>query len=98
MVSQKLTFYEHSKYPSYETKVLIVTFVKLQDHERVAPLINPDGSAKPGLLGVIFRDLAAIHDVGVDYIKDRYEDKPENFFAWDWSQDPTAMGRYFLQT
>lgn len=80
------------KYPSYETNVLIVTFVKLQDHGRVASLINPDGSAKPRLLEVIFRDLAAVHGVEVDYIKDRYEDTPENFFAWDWSQDPTAMG------
>ena len=82
----------NSKYPSYETKVLIVTFVKLQDHERVASLVNADGSAKPRLLEVIFRDLAAVHDVDVDYLKGLYEDKPENFFAWDWSQDPTAMG------
>ena len=97
MVSQRLTLYENSKYPPYETNVLIVTFVKLQDHGRVASLINPDGSAKPRLLEVIFRDLAAVHGVEVNYITNRYEDTPENFFAWDWSQDPAAMGCYFSQ-
>ena len=97
MVSQQVTFYERSKYPSYETNVLIVTFVKLKDHGRVAALINSDGSAKPRLLEVIFRDLAAVHGVDINTIKGSYIHEPENFFGWDWAQDPTAMGRYFSQ-
>lgn len=70
----------------------MVSFVRLQDCERLAAFINSDGTAKPGLLEVIFRDLAAVHGVDVDYVKNYYEDKEENFFAWDWTQDPSAVG------
>lgn len=70
----------------------MVSFVRLQDYERLAAFINSDGTAKPGLLEVIFRDLAAVHGVDVDHIKNYYEDNEENFFAWDWTQDPSAVG------
>ena len=76
--------------------MLIVSYVRLQDCERLTALINPDGTAKPRLLDVIFRDLAAVHGVEVDYIKQYYQNRAEDFFAWDWTQDPLAMGWYFL--
>ena len=91
-------------YPSYpekatketRSKVLIVAYVRLQDAERLTSLLNSDGSAKPGLVDLILRDLARVHDLKVDYIKERYQDIKENFFAWDWMQDPFATGKPFL--
>ena len=72
--------------------MLIVTFLKLKDSERVTAQINPDGTPKPGLLDVIFRDLAAVHGVKEDDLRKDYDDKPENFFSWDWAQDPFGAG------
>jgi len=93
-------------YPSYpenatketRSKVLIVSYVRLQDAERLTSLINPDGSAKPGLVDLIFRDLARVHDLKVDDIKKYYKGGKEDFFAWDWIQDPFATGKLFPVT
>ena len=72
--------------------MLIVSYVRLQDAERLTSLINPDGSAKPGLVDLILRDLARVHDLKVDDIKKHYQGRKEDFFAWDWIQDPFATG------
>ena len=84
-------------YPSYpeegtKSKVLVTSYARLQDAQRLTALINPDGTAKPRLLDMIFYDLAAVHAVEVDYIKRYYQNRKEDFFAWDWGQDPLAMG------
>ena len=88
-------------YPSYpenatketRSKVLIVSYVRLQDAERLTSLINSDGSAKPGLVDLIFRDLARVHNLEVDDIKKYYQGREEDFFAWDWIQDRFATGK-----
>ena len=73
-----------------------MAYIRLQDAERLTSLVNSDGSAKPGLVDLILRDLARVHNLEVDYIKERYQDIKENFFAWDWMQDPFATGKAFL--
>ena len=87
-------------YPSYpkdatkdtRSKVLIASYCRTHDAERLSALILPDGTVKPELLDLVFRNLATIHSVTVDYIKENYDNKPENCFAWDWVHDPLAMG------
>ena len=56
-------------------------------------LINKDGTAKPGLIDLVFRDLAAVHGVTVDWLKQYYTGE---YFAWDWSRDLLTMGLPFL--
>ena len=73
--------------------MLIVSYVRLQDAERLTSLLNSDGSAKPGLVDLILRDLARVHNLKIDDIKKYYQGGKEDFFAWDWIQDPFATGK-----
>ena len=85
-------------YPSYPkdakpeeiSKALIVSYAWTQDAERIGALINADGTAKPELIKVVFRDLAAVHGVSVEWLEQFYTDG--DYFAWDWYQDPLTMG------
>ena len=72
------------------SKVLIVSYTWTQDAERMGSLINSDGTARPELIEVIFRDLAAVHGVTVDWIKSFY--KEGDYYAWDWLHNPLTMG------
>ena len=78
------------------SKVLIVSYTWTQDAERMGALINGDGTAKPELIELIFRDLAAVHVVTVEWLKSFYTDG--DYFAWDWLRNPLAMGSWFLST
>ena len=69
--------------------MLIVSYCWTKDAERLGALIHPDGTVEPELIDAIFRDLAAVHGVEVDYIKQFYSGE---YFAWDWLGDPMAMG------
>ena len=90
----------YSVYPSYppaespedKSRVLIVSFCWTQDAERMSAFINRDGTVKPELINVIFRNLAAVHGVTVEWL--RKFDTGE-YFAWDWLRDPLAMGSSF---
>ena len=76
------------------SKVLIVSYTWAQDAERIGALINGDGTARPELIESIFRDLAAVHGVTVEWLKSFYTDG--DYFAWDWLNDPLTMGSYSL--
>jgi hypothetical protein len=43
---------------------------------------------------MVFRDLAAVHGVDVEWLKQFYTDG--DYFAWDWNHDPLTMGSRFL--
>ena len=87
-------------YPSYPkdakpeeiSKVLIVSYAWTQDAERLGALMNGDGTAKPELIEMVFRDLAAVHGVTVEWLEQFYTDG--DYFAWNWYQDPLTMGSH----
>ena len=89
---------QSSVYPSYPegakpdeiSKALIVSYAWTQDAERLGALINGDGTAKPELIKVVFRDLATVHGVTVEWLEQFYT--PGDYFAWDWNHDPLTMG------
>ena len=53
-------------------------------------LINRDGTARPELIDLIFRNLADVHGVSVEWLRGFYTDG--DYFAWDWGRDPLTMG------
>ena len=93
----------YSVYPSYPagaapanmSKALIVSYSWTQDAERMGAFINGDGTAKPELLDVAFRDVAAVHGVTVEWLKQFYT--PGDYYAWDWLHNPLTMGSSFFQ-
>ena len=94
----------HSVYPSYpdgatpenRSKALIVSYCWTQDAERLGALINADGTGKAGLLDVVFRDLAAVHNISVERLRGFYTPDRGNCFAWDWLHDDLTMGSSFF--
>ena len=76
--------------PGQQSLVLIASYCRTQDAERLGALIHPDGTAEPELINLIFRGLAAVHSVEVKDIKRYYREG--DYFAWDWIHDPLAMG------
>jgi len=76
------------------SKALIVSYCWTQDAERLGALINRDGTGKPELIDLVFRDLAAVHGVTVEWLQQFYT--PGDYFAWDWSRDPLTMGSSFF--
>jgi monoamine oxidase len=89
-------------YPSYPqgakpedvSKVLIASFCGVQDADRLGTFVNRDGTAEPELIDYVFRDLAAVHGVTVEWLKRFYTDG--DYFAWDWSRHPLSMGTYAI--
>lgn len=88
--------YPQDAKPEQKSKVLIASYCRTEDAQRLGALIHHDGTAKPELLDLVFRDLAAVHGVSVDYIKKHYT--KGDYFAWNWTHDPLTMGWYFLPT
>ena len=86
-----------SVYPSYPagaapkdmSSTLIASYCWTQDAERMGSLINRDGTGQPELMDLVFRDLAAVHGVTVEWLKGFYTGE---YFAWDWARDPLTMG------
>ena len=76
------------------SKVLIVSFCGIQDAGRLGTFVKRDGTAEPELIDYVFRDLAAVHGVTVEWLKRFYTDG--DYFAWDWSRDPLTMGLCFF--
>lgn len=72
------------------SKALIVSYCWTQDAERLGALINTDGTGKAGLIDLVFRDLAAVHGVTVEWLQQFYTDG--DYFAWDWLHDELTMG------
>jgi len=69
-----------------------VSYCWTQDAERLGALIHSDGTAEPELIDLVFRNLAAVHGVHVQDIKNYYT--PGDYFAWDWLHDPLTMGAF----
>ena len=74
------------------SKVLIASYCWTQDAERMGALMNGDGTGKPGLIDLVLRDLAAVHGVTVDWLKQYYTGE---YFAWVGLHDPLTMGSSF---
>jgi len=72
------------------SNTLIATYCWTQDAERMGSFINRDGTGEPELLDLIFRDLAAVHDVSVEWLRGFYKDG--DYFAWDWLHNSLTMG------
>ena len=72
------------------SNTLIVSYCWTQDAERMGALINRDGTGQPELIELIFRDLAAVHNVPVSLLQGFYKDG--DYFAWNWLDDPLTMG------
>ena len=92
----------YSVYPSYPegatlenmSLVLIVSYCWTQDAERLGALMNGDGTARPELIDLVFHDLAAVHGVNVQWLRQFYTEG--RYFAWDWLRDPLTMGSSFF--
>lgn len=65
-----------------------------QDAERLGSLMKGDGTASQVLIDMVFRDLAAVHGVTVQWLRQFYTDG--DYFAWDWNHDPLTMGSRFF--
>ena len=75
--------------------VLIVSYCWTQDAERMGALINHNRTDQSRLIKMVLRDLAAVHGVTVDWLNQYYTDSDDNYYAWNWLQDPLTMGLYF---
>ena len=70
----------YSVYPSYPheataknmSTVLIASFCWTQDAQRMGALMNGDGTMRPKLFDLVFRDLAAVHGVTPEWLLERY--------------------------
>jgi hypothetical protein len=71
------------------SKALIVSYCWNQDAHRLGALMKGDGTAKPELIELALRDLAAVHKMEVEQLKEFYTGE---YFAWDWLHDPLTMG------
>ncbi|CUA68405.1 hypothetical protein RSOLAG22IIIB_13733 [Rhizoctonia solani] len=85
-------------YPSYDlggtSATIIVSYTWAQDAHRLGTGVDNDkGSISLELLNVILRDLADIHGIKDDkYLPNLMEEH----HAWDWYNDPLAMGAFGL--
>lgn len=81
-------------YPSYgasiaeegpQSTVLIASYTWTEDAERLAALTSDQ---KGRLEELVLRELARIHNVGIDFLRAQLIET----FPWSWSQDPYTMG------
>ena len=83
-------------YPSFgdvqdgKTTTLIASYCWTEDASRMGALIDDkDGDGR--LKELVLRDLADIHDLTVDYLREQLIECK----AWSWSHDPYTMGKCF---
>ncbi|KAF8869719.1 hypothetical protein CPB84DRAFT_1856086 [Gymnopilus junonius] len=81
-------------YPSFGTSVqagttttLIASYCWTEDATRLGALINKD---KDILRDLTLRELAYLHNVTYDFLRDQLIDT----FAWSWTNDPYTMGAF----
>ena len=80
--------------PEQTSSTLIASYSWTQDTAQMGALINGDSSRKPELINLVLRDLATVHGVTVEWLKQYYT--PGDYFGWDWLYDPLTMGSAFL--
>ncbi len=69
--------------------VMIASYTWSQDAARVGGLINGRNTVdEQFLIDNILKDLAALHDVTFDFLKNELRD----WYAWDWYSDPFTLG------
>ena len=90
--------YSRDPEPKIKSKVLIASYCLTEDADRLGALIHPNGTTKDELIDLVFRNLATVHGLGVEQIKEHYTEGKGNCFAWDWLHDPLTMGWFFLST
>ncbi|KAG2039459.1 hypothetical protein BDR03DRAFT_860009 [Suillus americanus] len=84
-------------YPSHGAEsrtpstVLIASYCLIDDAERLGALINTGKiEYEEQLKELVLRNLAEVHNVDYGFLLDQYVD----MHAWDWSDDPLAMGAF----
>jgi monoamine oxidase len=70
-----------------KTTTLIASYCRHEDAVRLVALVEND---KPGLIKIVLRDLAEIHNVSVGFLEKELIDS----IAWSWTSDVNAMGEY----
>ena len=81
-------------YPSYgdiragKTTTLIAGYCPSDDAQRLAALVEKEKDHIE-LTNVVLKDLAEIHNVTVEFLRNELIDT----FAWSWSNDPYTMGK-----
>ena len=83
---------DKSHHPDNKKSNCMISFYNgMQDSQRLGGLMKrKDSSAEQFLLDLVMRDLAAVHNVDVEMIKDEYEDH----HAWDFYRDEYQLGNY----
>jgi monoamine oxidase len=72
---------------------MIASYIWGQDSTRLgAYLRTPE--ARDTLVRVVLNDLAAMHNVTVEFLESEYID----YYAWDWYQDEWAVGAFAIFT
>lgn len=70
-----------------KTTTLLASYCRNDDAARLAALVEND---KPGLIKMVLRDLAEIHNVSVGFLEEDLIDS----IAWDWTSDVNTMGEH----
>ncbi|KAI0341013.1 FAD/NAD(P)-binding domain-containing protein [Trametopsis cervina] len=87
-------------YPSYpetgtKSRVLIVSYCWTQDADRMGALFDHyTGKINELLLTMVLKELALLHGLEYNFLRDLVEDRERDCFAHDWSRDPHTMGAY----
>ena len=83
-------------YPSYgvnsstPSTTLIASYCWTYDSERLGSLIGTGQQEyEDQLKALVLADLAAVHNVDVDYLSSRYIEN----FSWDWNHNPLTAGK-----
>jgi monoamine oxidase len=83
-------------YPSYgvysktPSTTLIASYCWTYDAERLGALIGTGQKEfDDQLKALVLKDLAAIHNVDVSYLSERFKD----IFSWDWNHNPLTGGK-----
>ena len=78
-------------YPSCNdgnSRVLVASYCWSDDAERLGALMGTGKASEEQLKAIVLRDLAALHDVTVDFLEQNLMD----IHSYDWNRDPLAMG------
>jgi len=81
----------HGAESSTPSTVLIASYCWLNDAERLGTFINTSKiEYEEQLKELVLRNLAEVHGLNYNYLLYQYVD----MHAWDWSDDPLAMGEF----
>ncbi|KAB5590639.1 bifunctional amine oxidase [Ceratobasidium theobromae] len=80
-------------YPSYgggQSKTLIASYVWTQDSTTLGSMMGPSEDAQRMLKQVVLADLAAVHDLPLEFLQNDLEE----IYPYDWSNHINSMGAF----